>query len=106
VSRTALDTKASEFVSTCLGPDGVQCGHKGLYWFEQRFPYVQWILLLLVLPCTGVPVVGVQAFERVSGSQVSLVAYEFEFLVSEVCSRIGVLFRSESPLDVALASPL
>jgi hypothetical protein len=33
------------------------------------------------------------------------VAYEFEFLVSEVCSRIGVLFRSESPLDVALASP-
>jgi hypothetical protein len=97
VSRTALDTKTSEFVSARLGLDGVQYGHKGLYWFGQRFPYVQWILLLLVLPYTRVLIVGVQAFERGSGSQVSLVAYEFEFLVSEVCSRTGVCFDRSPP---------
>jgi hypothetical protein len=33
VSRTALDTKTSTFVSARLGPDGVQYGHKGLFWF-------------------------------------------------------------------------
>jgi hypothetical protein len=64
VSRTVLDTKTSKFVSARLGPDGVQCGHKGLYWFGQRCPYVQWILLLLVLPCTGVLVVGVISFRK------------------------------------------
>jgi hypothetical protein len=36
VSRTALDTKTSEFVSMHLGPDGVQSRHKGLYWFAQK----------------------------------------------------------------------
>jgi hypothetical protein len=64
VSRTVLDTKTSKFVSVHLGPDGVQCRHKGLYWFGQRCPYVQWILLLLVLPYTGVLVVGVTSFRE------------------------------------------
>jgi hypothetical protein len=31
----------------------VQSGYKGLYWFGQEWPYVQWVLLLLVLPYTG-----------------------------------------------------
>jgi hypothetical protein len=59
VFRTALDTKTSEFVSTCPGPDGVQRRHNGLYWFGQKYPYVEWILLLFVLSCTRVLVVGV-----------------------------------------------
>jgi hypothetical protein len=65
-----LDTKMSKFVSARLDPDGVQCGHKGLYWFGQKCPYVQWILLLLVLPSTKVLVVGVTSFrerERIPG---------------------------------------
>jgi hypothetical protein len=60
----------SKFVSVRLGLDGVQSRHKGLYWFEQEWPYVQWILRLLVLPCTGVFVVGVTSFregERIPG---------------------------------------
>jgi hypothetical protein len=60
----------SEFVSADLGPDGVQSGHMGLYWFGHEWPYVQWILLLLVLPCTRVLVVGVTSFrekERILG---------------------------------------
>jgi hypothetical protein len=36
----------------------VQSGHKGVYWSEQERHYVQWVLPLLVLPCTGVLVVG------------------------------------------------
>jgi hypothetical protein len=64
LSRTALDTKTSEFVSVSLDRDGVQCGHKGLYWFRQECPYVQWILLLLMLPCTGVLTVGVTSFRE------------------------------------------
>jgi hypothetical protein len=62
--------KMSEFVSTRLGPDGVQNGHKGLYWFGQEWPYVQWILSLPVLLCTEVFVVGVISFwerERILG---------------------------------------
>jgi hypothetical protein len=47
-----------------LGPDDVQSGHKGVYWFGQEWPYVQWILLLLMLPCTGVLVVGVTSFRE------------------------------------------
>jgi hypothetical protein len=63
-----LDRATNEFVSARLGPDDVQSGYKGLYWFGQEWPYVQWILLLLVLPYTGVLVVG----ERGNRSQVSL----------------------------------
>jgi hypothetical protein len=40
----------------------------------------------------GLILMGLQAFERGSGSQVSLAAYEFEFFISEVCSRTGVCF--------------
>jgi hypothetical protein len=54
----------SEFVSARLGPNGVQSGHKGVYWFWQEWPYVQWILLLLVLSCIGVLVVGVTSFRE------------------------------------------
>jgi hypothetical protein len=64
MSRTTLDTKTSKFVSTRLGPDGVQCEHKDLYWFGHKCPYVQWILLLHVLPCTGLFVVGVTSFRE------------------------------------------
>jgi hypothetical protein len=45
-----------------LGLDGVQSIHKDVYWFGHEQPYVQWVLLLLVLPCTGVLVVGVTSF--------------------------------------------
>jgi hypothetical protein len=58
----ALDTKMSKFASVRLGSDGVQYGHKGLYWCGKKCPYIQWILLLLVLPYTGVLVVGVTSF--------------------------------------------
>jgi hypothetical protein len=37
----------------------VQSGHKYVYWFGYEQPYVQWVLLLLVLSCTGVLVIGV-----------------------------------------------
>jgi hypothetical protein len=82
VSRITLDTKTSKFVSAHLGPDGVQCGHKGLYWFGQKYPYVQWILLLLVLLCTRVLAVGVTNFRERERIPSLLVAYELEFLVS------------------------
>jgi hypothetical protein len=42
----------------------VQSAHKGVYWFGQERPYVQWIRLLLVLPCTRVLVVGVTSFRE------------------------------------------
>jgi hypothetical protein len=54
----------SKFVSAHLGLDGVQSGHKDVYWFEHEWPYVQWVLLLLVSPCTGVLVIGVTSFSR------------------------------------------
>jgi hypothetical protein len=47
----------------------VQYGHKGLYWFRQKYPYVQWVLLLLMLPYIGVLVLRVISFrerERIS----------------------------------------
>jgi len=56
----------SKFVTARLGLDGVQCEHKGLYWFRQECPYVQWMLLMLMLPGTRVLVVGVTSVrERV-----------------------------------------
>jgi hypothetical protein len=58
----------TKFVSMRLGLDGVQSGHKDVYWFRHEWPYVQWVLLMLVLPCTGVLVVGVTSFLRESGS--------------------------------------
>jgi hypothetical protein len=39
-------------------------GYKNVYWFGQERPYVQRIRLLLVLPCTGVLVVGVTSFRE------------------------------------------
>jgi predicted acetyltransferase len=51
-------------MTACLGPDGVQCGHEGLDWFRQECPYVQWVLRLLELPCTGVFVVEVTSFRE------------------------------------------
>jgi hypothetical protein len=42
----------------------VQSEHKDVYWFRQERPYVQWIQLLLVLPCTRVLVVGVTSFQE------------------------------------------
>jgi hypothetical protein len=74
----------SEFVSAHLGLGGVQSRHKGVYWFGQERPYVQWVLLLLMLPCTGVLVVGVTSFrerERIPGL--------FRGFVCEVCVSIG-----------------
>jgi hypothetical protein len=54
----------SKFVSARLGSDGVQSGHKDVYWFGHEWPYVQWVLLLLILPCIGVFVVGVTSFQE------------------------------------------
>jgi hypothetical protein len=102
VSRTALDIKTSEFVFAHLRLDGVQCIHKGLYWFRQRFPYIQWILLLLVLPCIGVLVVGVMS-EGVDPKslwwRMSLSSWSVTCVLKQGSILIGV------PLDVAPASP-
>jgi hypothetical protein len=54
----------SEFVSARLGLDSVQSGYKGVYWFGQERHYVQWILLLLMLPYTEVLVVVVTSFRE------------------------------------------
>jgi hypothetical protein len=54
----------SEFVPMRLGPDGVQSGHKDVYWFRHERPYIQWVSLRFVLPCTGVLVVGVISFRE------------------------------------------
>jgi hypothetical protein len=72
-------------VTARLGLDGMQSGHKSLYWFGQECPYVQWVLLLLVLPCTGVLVVGVTSLremERIPG----LLGGVCVHLISEVIS--------------------
>jgi hypothetical protein len=72
--KSGPDRATSKFVFARLDPDGVQSGHKGLYWFRQELPYVQWVSLLLVLLCTKVLVVWVTSFrERERGSGVSLV---------------------------------
>jgi hypothetical protein len=42
----------------------VQRGHKDIYWFGHKQPYVQWVSLRFVLPCTGVLVVGVTSFRE------------------------------------------
>jgi hypothetical protein len=90
----------SKFVSARLGPDVVQYGHKGLYWFWQECPYIQWVLLLLMWPCTEVLIVGVTSFrerEQIPG------------LFGGVCVFFSAwLVRSDlsgSSLDVAPASP-
>jgi hypothetical protein len=44
----------------------VQSGHKDVYWFRHERPYVQWVSLRFMLPCTEVLVVGLISFrERV-----------------------------------------
>jgi hypothetical protein len=63
VQRTGrLNRATSEFVSVRLDPDGVQSGHKDIYWFGHERSYVQWISLRFMLPCTRVLVVGVTNF--------------------------------------------
>jgi hypothetical protein len=42
----------------------VQSGHKDVYWFGHERPYVQWVSMRIVLPCTGVLVVGVTSFRE------------------------------------------
>jgi hypothetical protein len=65
VCRTGgLNRATSKFISARLGPDGVQSGYKDVYWFGHERPYIQWGLLLLVLPYTGVLVVGVTSFRE------------------------------------------
>jgi hypothetical protein len=54
----------SKFVSARLSLDGVQSGHKDVYWFGHERPNVQWVSLLFVLPCTGVLAVGVTSFRE------------------------------------------
>jgi hypothetical protein len=67
-----LNRATSEFVSARLDPDGVQSGHNDVYWFGHERPYVQWVLLRLVLPCTEVLVVGVTSFSREGAGPKSL----------------------------------
>jgi hypothetical protein len=67
---------------------------------QGQCPYVQWILLLLVLPCTGVLAVGVTSFrerEQILGLFGGVCV--LESLVSEVC------FWNRGPLYVVSASP-
>jgi hypothetical protein len=42
----------------------VQSGHKDVYWLGHERPYVQWISLRFVLPCSRVLVVGVTSFRE------------------------------------------
>jgi hypothetical protein len=42
----------------------VQSEHKDVYWFGHERPYVQWVSLRLMLPCTGVLIVGVTSFRE------------------------------------------
>jgi hypothetical protein len=42
----------------------VQNRHKDVYWFGHERPYVQWVSLRIVLPCTGVLVVGVTSLRE------------------------------------------
>jgi hypothetical protein len=59
----ALETKTSEFVFTRLGPDGVQCGHKGYILVLARMS-LRPVDSTVVLPCTRVLVVGVTSFQE------------------------------------------
>jgi hypothetical protein len=60
-------------------------GCDSLYWFGQKCPYVLWILLLLVLPCTEVLIVGVTRFREMEQIPSLLAACECQFLVSGEC---------------------
>jgi hypothetical protein len=42
----------------------VQSGHKDVYWFGHERPYVQWVSLRFVLPCTGVLIIGITTFRE------------------------------------------
>jgi hypothetical protein len=42
----------------------VQSGYKDVYWFGHERPYVQWVSLRFVLPCTRVLAVGVTSFRE------------------------------------------
>jgi hypothetical protein len=42
----------------------VQSEHKDVYWFGHEWPYVKWVSLRFMLPCTGVLVVGVISFRE------------------------------------------
>jgi hypothetical protein len=59
-----VNSVTSEFVPVRLGPNYVQSGHKDVYWFGHERPYIQWVSLRFVLPCTGVLVVGVTSFRE------------------------------------------
>jgi hypothetical protein len=54
----------SEFVSARLDPNGVQSGHKDVYWFKHKWPYVQWVSLRFVLSYTEVLIIGVTNFRE------------------------------------------
>jgi hypothetical protein len=73
--------------NACLTPRcySVQRRHKDVYWFGHERPYVQWVLRLLVLPCSGVLVVRVTSFWERWGSQVS-----FEGSVAELHGMPGM----------------
>jgi hypothetical protein len=68
----------SRFVTTRLGPDGVQSGHKDVYWFGPNIP------TSIVLLYTRVLVEGVTSTSREGGAPRSLVC-RFRVLVA-VCS--------------------
>jgi hypothetical protein len=42
----------------------MQSRHKDVYWFGHERPYIQWVSLRFMLPCTGVLVVGVTSFQE------------------------------------------
>jgi hypothetical protein len=105
VSRTTLDSKMSKFVTARLGLDGVQCEHKGLYWFRQECSYIQWILLLLMLPYTGVLIVGVTSFRE--KEQIPSLWWRMSlcfWLVRYILEQESVS-PPRVPLDVAPTSP-
>jgi hypothetical protein len=94
----------SEFIYVHLGLDGVQSEHKDVYWFKHEWPYVYWVSLQFMLPCTGVLVVGgYKLFERGSGSQVSCEWWCVKRGSVYYCCDFFLCF--DLSLDVAPASP-
>jgi hypothetical protein len=84
----------------------VQRGHKGVYWFGHERPYVQWVLLLFVLPCIEMLIVGVTSFSREGADPRSLLWGVCVCVVSfDQSCPVEVNFIRLIPLGVALASP-
>jgi hypothetical protein len=83
----------------------VQSGHKDVSWFGHERPYVQWVLLLLMLPCTRMLVVGVTSFSREGADPRSLLWVCVCVVSFDQSCPVEVNSIHSIPLGVAPASP-